>query len=223
MTEHWSRSARARLPLRLKRPFRGRLQWRKPLLVGAGALAVGTFGWTLYSSAGWLGTSAPSSVSRTEVPPAAAAKAVVSLPAPDLLRPDSPKKARLRTRTALHQPTDSPAGKFVLKSAADDADRALTCLTQAVYYEAAGEGTDGGRAVADRPQPYAAPRIPRQCLRRGLPGVGALYGLPVHLYLRRVPSSPAGGIAVEPFQKNRSGGIGRQGLRAGGACHALSC
>jgi len=149
MTQHWPRAARARQQLRLKRPFPGRLHWRKPLLVGAGALAVGTLGWTLYSSAGWLGTSGPSSVSRVEVPPAAAAKAVVSLPAPDLLRPISPEEAALENaqRPFVNRP-DSAARKFVLKAAADDADRALTCLTQAVYYEAAGEGTDGGRAVA---------------------------------------------------------------------------
>jgi spore germination cell wall hydrolase CwlJ-like protein len=35
-----------------------------------------------------------------------------------------------------------------VKGALADLDRALTCLTQAVYYEAASEGVDGGRAVA---------------------------------------------------------------------------
>jgi spore germination cell wall hydrolase CwlJ-like protein len=83
------------------------------------------------------------------VPPAAAAQAVVTLPAPDLLRPISPEEAALENaeRPFVNRP-DTPAGKFVLKVPADDADRALTCLTQAVYYEAAGEGSDGGRAVA---------------------------------------------------------------------------
>jgi len=36
----------------------------------------------------------------------------------------------------------------VLRAGPDDRERALTCLTQAVYYEAASEGVDGGRAVA---------------------------------------------------------------------------
>jgi hypothetical protein len=35
-----------------------------------------------------------------------------------------------------------------LKTDADDRERALNCLAQAVYYEAAGEGVDGERAVA---------------------------------------------------------------------------
>jgi hypothetical protein len=43
---------------------------------------------------------------------------------------------------------DTPARSFVLKTAADDRDRATTCLAQAVYYEAASEGVEGGRAVA---------------------------------------------------------------------------
>ncbi len=73
----------------------------------------------------------------------------MTLPPPDLLRPISPEEAALENaeRPFVNRP-DSPARKFVLKVPVDDADRALTCLTQAVYYEAAGEGTDGGRAVA---------------------------------------------------------------------------
>ena len=40
------------------------------------------------------------------------------------------------------------AAAFKLKADAVSRDRALECLTQAVYYEAASEGADGGRAVA---------------------------------------------------------------------------
>ena len=43
---------------------------------------------------------------------------------------------------------NSPASRFVLRTDAENWDRALTCLAQAVYYEAASEGADGGRAVA---------------------------------------------------------------------------
>jgi spore germination cell wall hydrolase CwlJ-like protein len=72
-----------------------------------------------------------------------------NLPPPDLLRPLSPEQAVKENadRPFVKRP-DTPATKFVLKAAPEDKDRALTCLTQAVYYEAAGEGADGERAVA---------------------------------------------------------------------------
>ena len=38
---------------------------------------------------------------------------------------------------------DTAASRFVLKTDTEDRARALTCLAQAVYYEAAGEGLDG--------------------------------------------------------------------------------
>jgi len=74
---------------------------------------------------------------------------VVHLPPPDLLRPLSPQEAAKENaeRPFVDRP-DSAAGKFVLKTDAADRERALTCLTQAVYYEAASEGFEGGRAVA---------------------------------------------------------------------------
>ena len=73
----------------------------------------------------------------------------IKLPPPDLLRPLTPEQAveENAERPFVNRP-DTPAGKFVLRTDATDRDRALTCLTQAVYYEAAGEGVDGGRAVA---------------------------------------------------------------------------
>ena len=43
---------------------------------------------------------------------------------------------------------DSAANAFSLKADKQTLDRALECLTQAVYYEAASEGADGQRAVA---------------------------------------------------------------------------
>jgi N-acetylglucosaminyldiphosphoundecaprenol N-acetyl-beta-D-mannosaminyltransferase len=74
---------------------------------------------------------------------------ITNLPPPDLLRPLSPQEAAKENaeRPFVDRP-DSAAGKFVLKTDAGDRERALTCLTQAVYYEAASEGVDGGRAVA---------------------------------------------------------------------------
>ncbi len=80
---------------------------------------------------------------------AAAAAPVISLPPPDMLRPLSPQEAsQENAERPFVNRADSPASRFVLRVGADDRERALTCLTQAVYYEAAGEGVEGGRAVA---------------------------------------------------------------------------
>jgi spore germination cell wall hydrolase CwlJ-like protein len=79
----------------------------------------------------------------------AVGNAVISLPPPNLLRPISPEEAVKENseRPFVNRP-DTPAARFVLRTEADDHSRAVTCLAQAVYYEAAGEGVDGGRAVA---------------------------------------------------------------------------
>ena len=85
-----------------------------------------------------------------KVPDAASSGAVITnLPPPNLLKPVSPVEALKENadRPFVDRP-DSPAARFVLKGSADDKDRALNCLTQAVYYEAASEGSDGERAVA---------------------------------------------------------------------------
>jgi spore germination cell wall hydrolase CwlJ-like protein len=81
------------------------------------------------------------------LPPAGAAQ--INLPPPNLLRPLTPDEAAKENaeRPFVSRP-DTPAGKFVLHTDAEDHDRAVTCLAQAVYYEAASEGVDGGRAVA---------------------------------------------------------------------------
>ena len=73
----------------------------------------------------------------------------INLPPPNLVRPISPDEAVKENaeRPFVNRP-DSPASRFVLHVDAADRERALTCLAQAVYYEAAGEGDDGERAVA---------------------------------------------------------------------------
>lgn len=73
----------------------------------------------------------------------------LSLPPPNLLRPLSPDQAVQQNaeRPFVNRP-DTAASRFVLRTDAQDRERALTCLAQAVYYEAAGEGVDGERAVA---------------------------------------------------------------------------
>jgi hypothetical protein len=73
----------------------------------------------------------------------------LDLPPPDLLRPLSPEEARLENekRPFASEPPP-PARPFQLRADAISRLRAVDCLTQAVYYEAASEGVEGGRAVA---------------------------------------------------------------------------
>jgi hypothetical protein len=73
----------------------------------------------------------------------------MNLPPPDLLKPLSPEEAtKLNAERPFVDRPDTPASRFVLRTDGADRERAITCLTQAVYYEAAGDGVDGGRAVA---------------------------------------------------------------------------
>lgn len=74
---------------------------------------------------------------------------VPQLPPPDLLRPLSPDEAeRANAERPFVRRPDEPASSFRLSAAPEHRQRAETCLAQAIYYEAAGEGIDGGRAVA---------------------------------------------------------------------------
>jgi spore germination cell wall hydrolase CwlJ-like protein len=72
-----------------------------------------------------------------------------NLPPPDLLRPITPQEAQAANaeRPVVTRP-DAPASQFRLSGDAISRLRAVDCLTQAIYYEAASEGVDGGRAVA---------------------------------------------------------------------------
>jgi spore germination cell wall hydrolase CwlJ-like protein len=134
-------------PMKLRR-FPQRQRTRSALvpaaLLGAASLAVLVYGSTTRNR-GHGGASVT-----TRIPDAAGAGAAVrNLPPPDLLKPVSPEEAvKENSDRPFVNRTDTPASRFVLKTAADDRERALTCLTQAVYYEAASEGADGGRAVA---------------------------------------------------------------------------
>jgi len=89
------------------------------------------------SSSGALTTAAPAS------------DALPALPPPDALKPVTPEDAiKLNAERPLVTRPDTPARKFALSGDAVSKLRAIDCLTQAVYYEAASEGPDGGRAVA---------------------------------------------------------------------------
>jgi hypothetical protein len=71
------------------------------------------------------------------------------LPPPDLYRPITPEEAlEKNAERAFSDRPDSPAAAFKIKADKATSDRALECLTQAVYYEAASEGVDGQKAVA---------------------------------------------------------------------------
>ena len=73
----------------------------------------------------------------------------VPLPPPMLFRPISPKEAvRENASRSFVMRADSPAAPFRFSGDGDTRARALQCLAQVVYYEAAGEGAEGERAVA---------------------------------------------------------------------------
>src|SRR5438270_1491218 len=132
-------------PIYLAWMLRGRRKW---WVAGSLALvaAIGAAFLVRGTSNGWIG-GGQAGQSTTRVP--ASASQPLNLPPPDLLRPLSPEEAAKENseRPFVNRP-DTPAAKFVLKAAPEDRERALTCLAQAVYYEAAGEGSEGERAVA---------------------------------------------------------------------------
>lgn len=73
----------------------------------------------------------------------------LNLPPPDLYRPITPEEAiKENAERAFSGRSDTPAVPFKLNAPEGTRERALECLTQAVYYEAATEGADGQRAVA---------------------------------------------------------------------------
>lgn len=71
------------------------------------------------------------------------------LPAPDLYRPLTAEEAQEKNaERPIEAGPGDPAAAFKLNGNDASKLRALECLTQAIYYEAASEGVDGGRAVA---------------------------------------------------------------------------
>lgn len=71
------------------------------------------------------------------------------LPEPDLLRPLSANEAMIvNSGIPILKRSDFPSAGFIVDGDMISKTRAVDCLTQAIYYEAASEGADGGRAVA---------------------------------------------------------------------------
>ena len=76
-------------------------------------------------------------------------KALPALPPPDLLRPLTPAEAQIiNAKRPILDATSNPAAPFHLIGNQASKMLAIDCLSQAIYYEAASEGVDGGRAIA---------------------------------------------------------------------------
>jgi spore germination cell wall hydrolase CwlJ-like protein len=73
----------------------------------------------------------------------------VTVALPNLVRPLAPEDAiKQNEARPFDAAPDTPAQKFLLQADQDSRGRAVECLAQAVYYEAASEGAEGQRAVA---------------------------------------------------------------------------
>lgn len=121
---------------------------RVPIIAGASAtllaaaVVVGVFLLGRGQSVEPVGTTVHTKINPAQSVP-------LNLPPPDLLRPITPEEAmKENAERAFSKRPDTPAAAFTLKTDSANHDRALECLTEAVYYEAATEGADGQRAVA---------------------------------------------------------------------------
>lgn len=137
------------LPILPVRPHRRRWHLTWPWLAAAILLAFLLVAGSLWWVHGRQWPEAALSSASTGALTSNAPGALPALPPPDLLRPITPEDAIAQNaqRPLVERP-DSAAAKFRLSGDAISRLRAVDCLTQAVYYEAASEGVDGGRAVA---------------------------------------------------------------------------
>ena len=122
-----------------------RLRAAPPALkLGFASVAFGVF--AVFSQlGGWMvARMAPLSLDTSSPPSAAQAAA----PAPWRFAPVDPLTARRLNAAQPVAPGLTPARPFVVTGDAGNRALALTCLTQAVYYEAASEPEQGQRAVA---------------------------------------------------------------------------
>src|SRR3954451_9137174 len=70
----------------------------------------------------------------------------ITVALPNLIRPLTPEDAiKQNEARPFDAAPDTPAQKFLLSADQDSRGRAVECLTQAVYYEAASEGAEGQR------------------------------------------------------------------------------
>lgn len=103
----------------------------------------------LIAVAGWLiyrGQVGPTQVDRESVTAVPLPKALAQ---PQAFKPLTVEQALdANAKLPFTTRADNPARGFVLNSDSDNRGRAVDCLTQAIYYEAASEGEAGQRAVA---------------------------------------------------------------------------
>jgi spore germination cell wall hydrolase CwlJ-like protein len=122
---------------------RPRLKWAFPAIIALLALALLTAGLlaNVNRHEGW---SRFRQLARSGAPPTS-----ITVDLPNLIRPLTPEQAvEQNLQRPFDAAPDTPAQKFQLKADDGSRERALECLTQAIYYEAATEGPDGQRAVA---------------------------------------------------------------------------
>lgn len=124
-------------------PRRSRKQVLPAILLTAGALVLVTAGLL-------ANVNRRDDVNRARQAVHASAPQAQSPVAPlNIVKPLSPEEAVKQNEERPFDATpDTPARQFKLRADDNSRDRAIECLTQAVYYEAATEGADGQRAVA---------------------------------------------------------------------------
>lgn len=131
-------------------PGRSRRRRRRPrvllvlfALIVLAALAAG--GFLLYQRQAASQPPAPA----TAATPVQDQVALPALPPPDLFRSLSPEAAQQANASRpVEASAITPAAPFRFRGDEISRMRAIDCLTQAIYYEAASEGIEGGRAVA---------------------------------------------------------------------------
>lgn len=123
-------------------------RWFALLLVAAIATAV-SLAFANWPRPSPLSKSDTSDVGRSPISPELKAE-LEQIPDPGLVKPLEAEEAqRINAERPVDARPDSPAAAFRLRLAdKTNYASALECLTQAIYYEAAGEGLDGQRAVA---------------------------------------------------------------------------
>jgi cell wall hydrolase len=73
----------------------------------------------------------------------------ITVALPNLVRPLAPEEAIKQNQARPFDAVpDTPARMFLLRTDLNSRDRAIECMTQAIYYEAANEGAAGQRGVA---------------------------------------------------------------------------
>jgi len=123
-------------------PLRSGNRWIGPALFAALALLLAAAG--LVANLNRSSDLREAKQASRRVPPSTSSVAPLNL-----VRPLTPEEAiKANEEKPFNAPPDSPAKAFNLRTDTDSRGRALECLAQAVYYEAATEGAEGQRAVA---------------------------------------------------------------------------